>query len=60
MIERWNKVHIVELVELYKKLFVSTQVRHSLLLLGINELLEYFAYNFFILSDREVVQEANL
>ena len=60
MIESWNKVHFVELDELYKKLFVSTQFRHSLLLLGINELLEYFAYNIFILSDREVVQETNL
>ena len=53
-------MHFVELVELYQKLFECTQFRHSLLLLGINELLEYFVYNFFILSDREVVQEANL
>ena len=60
MIDRWNKVHFVELVELYKKLFVSTQDRHWLHLPEINELLEYFANNFFILRAREVVQESNL
>ena len=49
-------MHFAELVELYKKLFECTSVRHCILIPEINELLEYFPYNFFILSDRGVDQ----
>ena len=53
-------MHFVELIELYKKLFDSTPVRHCLQSQTINELLEYFAYNFFIPRAIEKIIEAKL